>query len=265
MKAAIVYLARSNHNDIINIKKSLSLLDSNFNDQYKYPIIIFHENFSDISIVDILSSTKSSIHFEKIVFNVPSFLLKDDVPEFVAVCNTKFGIGYRHMCRFFTGEIYKQVLFTDLDYYWRLDTDSFILDKIDYDLFKFMSKNNYVYGYINIAKDFPVVVKDLWNITEKYIKENKIQPKFLHKFLKEGQWDNSGYNTNFEISKVDFWRSKQITDYYNYLDHSGGIYKYRWGDAPIHLLTVSIFAPEEQVHKFNNISYQHQNFQTKRV
>lgn len=259
-RAAIVYLVRSKAQDIINLKRSLHLLDTNFNIRHKYPIILFHEDLDERTIKDLFQSTKSPIRFEKLKFKIPSFLPRNEVPEFVYAKNTKFGIGYRHMCRFFAGGIYKEPAFEALDYYWRLDTDSFIPKKINYDVFRLMEEKNYIYGYISIMKDLEEVVEGLWHTTNKYIKENNIKPTFLHKFIKDGAWDRSNYYTNFEISRTDFWRSKQVTDYFDYLDHSGGIYKHRWGDHVIHLLTLSMFAPESQVHRFSDVPYQHQEF-----
>ena len=40
--------------------------------------------------------------------------------------NAFFSMGYRHMCRFFSGEIFKHPIMENYDNYLRLDTDSFI-------------------------------------------------------------------------------------------------------------------------------------------
>lgn len=260
IKAAIVYLARSRSKDINDLKHSLSLLDVNFNDKFNYPVIIFHEDINESLMKSIRKATHSNLQFEKVIFEIPEFLNKEEIPEFIYVDGFEFSIGYRHMCRFFSGIIFQHAALNQYDYFWRLDTDSFLLDKIDYDVFQFMEKNNYIYGYIHIIKDEPDAVKSLWDITEKYIKDNKIEPTFLQRFISDGIWDRSYYYTNFEISKLDFWRSDEFMSYFNYLDKAGGIYKYRWGDAPIHLLAISMFVPENQVHKFSDIAYQHQSF-----
>jgi len=260
IKAVIVYLARSRAKDIANLKRSLSLLDVNFNDQFNYPVIVFHEDFDEKLMENIRNVTRSDLKFEKVKFEIPDFLNREEIPEFVYVDWFKFPIGYRHMCRFFSGLIFQHPALKDYDWYWRLDTDSFLLDKIDYDIFRFMQKHNYMYGYIAIQKDHPAVVKGLWDITKKYIEDNNIQPTFLHKFTPDGVWDRSYYYTNFEISNLNFWRSDEFMNYFKYIDRSGGIYKYRWGDHVIHLLAVSMFIPENQVHRFSDIAYQHQGF-----
>ncbi|NJD76986.1 MAG: hypothetical protein FIB08_07815 [Candidatus Methanoperedens sp.] len=260
VKAAIVYLARSRPGDIAELKRSLSLLDVNFNDKFNYPVVIFHEDINEKLMGKIRESTRSQIQFEKVSFKIPDFLNKEEVPELIYLDGDCFSMGYRHMCRFFSGIIFHHPALKDYDYYWRLDTDSFLLDKIDYDVFQFMHERNFKYGYIGIFKDEPGVTRDLWDTTKKYIEDNNLKPQFLQKFMSDGIWDRSYYYTNFEISRLDFWRSEEFMNYFEYLDRAGGIYKYRWGDAVIHLLAVSIFLPESNVHRFSDIAYQHQGF-----
>jgi alpha 1,2-mannosyltransferase len=260
MKATILYLARSKRGDIENLKHSLSLLDINFNDKFNYPVIIFHEDFNESLLEDIQKSTRSNLKFEKVDFQVPDFLKNEAIPEFIYVDGFEFSIGYRHMCRFFSGLIYQNPALKGYDYYWRLDTDSFLLGKIDYDIFRFMQENDYLYGYMCTGIDHPDVVNGIWDITKKYIEANDIKPTFLQKFTPGGIWDMTGFGTNFEISNLDFWHSSEFKKYFDYLDHEGGIYKHRWGDNDIHFLAVSMFIPEDRIHKFEDIAYQHQSF-----
>lgn len=254
-KAVILYLSRSLPKDIVDLKESLRLLDENFNNRFNYPLIIFHEDFDERLIQDIKRSTNSRIEFKKVEFEIPNFLNKDEVYTHT------FSIGYCHMCRFFSGIAFQHPYLKDYDYYWRLDTDSFLLKKINYDVFDFMQRNSYVYGYITILKESPELVKNLWDATKKYIKENKIKPSFLYKFIRKGNWDRRYYYTNFEIGNLNFFRSDEYMKYFNYLDRLGGIYKYRWGDTPIHTLAISMFVPEKQVHRFSDIAYRHQSYE----
>ncbi len=260
VRAVIIYLSRSKTKDISDLKRSLSLLDVNFNDRFNYPVIVFHEDFTDGLKEDIRKATRSNLQFEKIKFEIPDFLNREEIPEYIYVGEYEFSIGYRHMCRFMSSLIFQHPAIKGYDYLLRLDTDSFLLDKINYDIFRFMAEHNYIYGYIHIIKDEPDAVEGLWEVTKKYIEDNNIKPTFLHKFLQDGDWDRSYYYTNFEISRIDFWRSDEFMNYFSYLDKTGGIYKYRWGDHVIHLLAISTFVPENQVHRFSDIAYQHQGF-----
>lgn len=63
--------------------------------------------------------------------------------------------------------------------------------------------------------------------------------------------------TNFEIAKTEIFLSKTYQDYFKYLERSGGFYKERWGDAPVHSLAVAMMLPREQLHYFRDIGYVH--------
>ena len=250
--SVIVYLVRNTKRDIKDLKKSLHLLDINFNDRFNYPVVIFHENFTDTIINNIRSHTNSYMMFEKITFEIPNFLNKLDIPKYVYIDDSPysagFNIGYRHMCRFFAGMMYNQPILKDFDYYWRLDTHSYILKPIKYNVFEYMMNNNFEYGYVDSGKDI-ASTDTLWQTTLQYFKDKNI---YCNKM-----WNGFAYGTNFEISSFEFWRSKVYQDFFNYIDKSGGIYKYRWGDHIIHHLALTLFMPEHKLHKFADIIYQH--------
>ena len=251
-KCVILYLVRNSKRDIKDLKKSLYYLDTNFNDEYKYPVIIFNEDFTNITMEIIKNSTKSEIIFQKVTFKVPKFLNKNEVSDYVYIDDSPysigFSIGYRHMCRFFAGKIYDCPILKDYEYYWRLDAHSYILERINYDIFEFMKINNVLYGYIDSGKDI-TNTDSLWIVTKQYLEDKNIRY--------DKTWDGIAYGTNFEISSFEFWRSNEYKNYFNYIDRTGGIYKYRWGDHIIHYLAISIFVSEQKLHKFTDIAYQH--------
>lgn len=252
-KAAVIYLAGSRENDVANLVKSLTLLNEHFARKYKYPVVVFHEDYSADVAAELGALVDADVSFQQVSFQLPEFLAESQIPT------TYMGVplSYRHMCRFFGGTVYSHPALECYDWYWRLDTDSFLLGEVRYDPFEFMRKNNLAYGYIHEGRDNPEMVKGLWRAARAYIKANRVRPTFLRKHVTLGRWDRSYYYTNFEISSFELWRSKQFQDFFAYLGRTGGIYKYRWGDAPIHHLAVSMFLPEARVHRFTDIPYQH--------
>lgn len=54
-----------------------------------------------------------------------------------------------------------------------------------------------------------------------------------------------------------FFRSKVYTEYFEYLDRTGGFYYERWGDAPVHSIAATFFLPKEEIHFFGDIGYRH--------
>lgn len=67
--------------------------------------------------------------------------------------------------------------------------------------------------------------------------------------------------SNFEIARLDFFRSKEYADYFEALDHTGGFWTERWGDAPVHSLAAGLFLAPEQVHYFRDVGYRHTTIQ----
>jgi len=79
--------------------------------------------------------------------------------------------------------------------------------------------------------------------------------------------DNGGidYNmcqffNNFEIADMDLWRGEAYTAFFNYLDHQGGFYYERWGDAPVHTIGAALFGGKDGIHFFQEIGYEHYPF-----
>lgn len=134
-----------------------------------------------------------------------------------------------------------------------------------------------------------------------------VAPRSLARHLTaEGEWNRNMFYTNFEISRLDFWKSDGYTAYFSHIDKQMGIYMHRWGrcagplfshadstlwlmlrvnewdalihvftlcpisllsdfvsrwgDAPIHLLAVSLLLDESQIERFDDVPYWHQYY-----
>jgi len=158
------------------------------------------------------------------------------------------------MCRFHAKTVYDLPIMTGLDYAWRLDDDSIMDQEINYDVFVEMRDHNYIYGYIQIVNDNANCILGLWEATCKYVREQNINAHIFR------SWPHSSvYYNNFEVSKLSLWRSCEYRRYIDYIDRLGGIFYYRWGDAPIKSLAVSLFAEPKRVHCFNNLGISHKN------
>ena len=72
----------------------------------------------------------------------------------------------------------------------------------------------------------------------------------------DGSWDRSYYYTNFEIVYMPFFRGLQYQSFFQDLDSTEGFYAHRWGDAPIRLLGLAMYAQPEQV-QLLDLPYSH--------
>lgn len=80
--------------------------------------------------------------------------------------------------------------------------------------------------------------------------------------LQGEQIDDEDYNlyhfwSNFEIARVDLWDNPLYDSYFQYLEETGGFYRERWGDAPVHSLAVGFLLDLQEIHYFRDIGYQH--------
>lgn len=67
--------------------------------------------------------------------------------------------------------------------------------------------------------------------------------------------------SNFEIARLDFFRSKPYEDFFQMMDHSGGFWMERWGDAPIHSLAAGALLSPRDIHYFRDFGYRHTTIQ----
>jgi alpha 1,2-mannosyltransferase len=244
------------------LKRNLKLLYKNFNNKYKYPVIVFtfREQYSRRFIDEIHKNISSDIKFIKIeppeiplhIKEEELFYNRKDIP-YVKSSFPKSRLGFLHAGQFVAGEIMNHAEMEEYEYALKLDDDTFIIDKIDFDIFKFMKDNNYLFGPFHIKKyDYETVLQcqiGLRELVKKYIKENNLKPK--SKSLDEqGNWDNVGimHPTVWDLS---IFRNRNWKKWWDCVNQSGGIYKYRWGDLGIHALYMRMYYPDSVWHNFD--------------
>jgi alpha 1,2-mannosyltransferase len=135
-------------------------------------------------------------------------------------------------------------------YYWRLDSDSFILSRIETDPFKTMKDREFVYcdfgtkplnredGWRYSGKEILWAREKLWESTQEFLRQKKLQ---------DFDYDGEVYNTNLEIVDLDFFRANEYQSFFSYMDKIGGFYYNRWGDAPFRWLGLKLFSSPEKV------------------
>ena len=252
----ILYLVRSSDDDLIDFNKSLELVEKNLvpftND---VDLLVFCEKSFENYKPKV--KTNLNIRYQTVNFELPLYdkEILANIPEFyphpthgngpVAWGHPGFSLGYRHMCRFFSGHMYEFDIIKEYEYYLRLDTDSFIHTPINYDIFQWAKSNNCYYGYIApaVQTDNQKVIEGLWEFV------NDIYPNRIP----EGMM----FYTNFELGKVDWFLTSSYMEFYNNIDKSGGIYTKRWGDAPIKFLGINLFMKKENIKPVTGFTYQH--------
>jgi len=261
--AATVYITCKR--DLPVLFRSLCLYCINFKCALDYPIVLFHDDLNKQDMAQLRVELHKelgyipNLQFEFLEFKMPEGISAD--PAKYTVSLNEFWMGYRHMCNFHCWGIYDHPKLKQYEYYWRLDSDSYLLNPILYDVFQHMHNFNYEYAFLaEEDRDVPRVVEGLWETTKEFIDKHNIVPTSLNKYLKDGKWDYNYFYTNFEISKFSFWRSDLYKSYYDAIASTGKIYYGRWGDAPIHWLAVRMFMEDSKVWCVKDIAYQHNNW-----
>lgn len=281
-KGIILILTQNTIERKVYLKTSLYFLFKNFNQKFKYPIKILHEgDYRERDKIEILKGIrgqefKNLIEFKEIDktdFEIPVHIDKNKLKQCI---NTQIvpywrNTKYRLMCYFWIKNFIKYC--DDYDYVMRLDDDSIIEEPINIDLFNVLEENNHIYLSNIVHVDCGICNYDMKNIIKKIFpnKENQIEKLFvkaninkensniyndftnLYKIINNKDYNNDiididmpiMYYNNFFVSDVNFWKREDVKDAIDKIDKTGNIFYYRYGDAPIQTILISLFEPEK--------------------
>lgn len=244
------------------LKLALELLYKNFNNKYNYPVLVttFGRQYSRNFIEKIHQEISPNIKFIELPkLKKPSHIKEEDMfynrkeIEYVRDSFPKSRIGFLHTNQFVTGLVTEYPEIMKYDYVLKMDDDHFFIKELNFDLFKFMEDNKKLFGVFSLEKNDSPRQRDcqigLRDLLKKYIKDNNIQPQ--SEFLdKKGNWD-SRISQDPTIWNMSVFKNKNWEEWWSYVNQSGGIYKYRWGDLEIHALYMRMFYPDSAWHDFD--------------
>lgn len=276
-KTVIVYLAINSKKDETYgrdsrsmLEKSLDSLFEYYNNEFNHDIIVFYDNKFPF-----LENDQNDIKKNR---NIKFNLLDGELwkpPDCQELINNsdqskwnqpKFSLGYRNMMRWYGVLIYKYLNDLGYEWYMRMDDDSLLHSKINYDLFEFMYNNNYDYGFRAYCNDHISVSDGLIEFCYDYCEKNNIKPTFLNKYTlhnskkKTKEYNILGYYNNFLISNLKFWLRDDVQLFLNNFDNTGYQYTKRWNDLISQAVTIQIFMERNKIHHFNDFTYEHTTF-----
>lgn len=271
-KDAVVYLLNNQEKDISNFRESISRLYSFFLRDFgeNVDLVLFHEGDFPQEEIDRIESALSNFnvkiphYFHKLSFDEPDYPseIQDKIPMYSKHPQFPnalgFSIGYRKMCDFFSGGIFKLDIIKNYRYIWRLDTDSFLLSPLLKSPFSTMWEWSKVYGYINIQNDHPQMCVGLWEESESFFKQNpELLVNDIYKMRKNHEF--MVFYTNFEIMDVDWFSNPNggYMKYYERIRAAGGIFTTRWGDHVVRYLAVNSMCKDSEIKFFDDINYYH--------
>jgi alpha 1,2-mannosyltransferase len=263
---ALLYLAQSER--LPELLRSLAAVEAYV--PGAYPVVVFCEPQDRVRLrVALRHMARVRLEVVSAAFyDTPSRPVNDTSPHL---------LGYRRMCRFWAHGVFYEPVVMALEYYWRMDTDLYLRHPIPFDPFVWAAQRRLDYVYGGTSHDGPQVVEGLWAATLEHMRRARMHPRSLMP-LARSTWGlatvpdlpvdaaidlmlRAGYNrfiyyNNFELSRPSVWRTPAYRAYIAALDADGGIFRHRWGDAPIRTLAAHMLVPQRA--QWTGLCYQHQ-------
>ncbi len=308
-RAAIVYLTQTSAERMHKLCTSLMLADRAFNALFRYPIFIYiDKDATEEAKQQIANCTVAPVVFVllELVVEFPAPPLTEESARFAAFVSSAVdlksldwqnvapttegpidtarpGPGYRAMIRFFFSGIQRHWSTKHLDYYMRLDTDSYITSPIPYDPFFFMHLRGIRYAYRVVDEDYGIIVNGasvaMARIARDYnLHDQHCVPSSYSVLPFDGQGPFAGsildaiqlaiesnsevermpviFN-NFEMVHAPSFREPRMDVLLDTVERLGGITRYRWGDALLRYFQLTFFFAPAQVWKFCDWDYVH--------
>ncbi|KAL1311794.1 hypothetical protein AAFC00_001876 [Neodothiora populina] len=272
MNATFVTLARNS--DVWEIARSIRQVEDRFNHAYNYDWVFlndqpFDEQFKKVTSALTSGKTKYG-EIPKEHWSFPDFIDQDKAAKTradMAARKIIYGdsVSYRHMCRYESGFFFRHPLLLDYEWYWRVEPSIELFCDIAYDPFKFMADNKKKYSFVLSLYEYVETIPTLWDSTKKWIKANPqhiAQDNSMNFLSDDGgeTYNHCHFWSNFEVGNLDWLRSDAYISYFDFLDHEGGFFYERWGDAPVHSIAAGLMLPKDEIHFFNDIAYYHVPF-----
>ena len=269
-KDVIVYLAQFGHHSsygaqldagsksitgLSKLNKSLELLYNNYAYQFPTDVIIFYEALRapDSDTMEELQRNRPHLQFRELDEKYWSLPYGLKHWEYYTWSRPAFSVGYRLMMRWFAVLIWHYLDAENYTQCMRLDDDSYILSKIEYNLFDFMRDNKKRYAFRNPVHepDF-----DLDRLTDNFLTENPTvtSPELKDLYKRE---TGVGFYNNFFMADISFFLTPPASLLLRIIDESKLIFTKRTGDLVIHSTVVRLFLKPEEIHWFRDWTYEH--------
>lgn len=166
-------------------------------------------------------------------------------------------ISYRNMCRFMSGGFQWHPLMLEYTHFWRVEPGV----KLYCDTEVIIEDYAFTISMIEYPKTIPTLMDSVIEGLEKLNLLHLLSPETenLSKFVfdPKGGYTLCHFWTNFEIGSLDLLRSDNYMALFNFLDHKGGFYYERWGDAPVRTIILSLLMKRGEIKRLKDWAYEH--------
>lgn len=254
MRYCLVYTVKMHPNHLVQLRRSLaSVRDYLIPSTPNLDMIFFYDEGTQRFI----ERTMAELGMDNKIFLRPftagPLKYPDHIQAKIVGCKS-----YNNMCRFWAGVVFTDPQVCEYDYYMRLDCDSYYTAPTGKNLFVEVHKAGAIYGHLTdaVMHDDSPHSQDI----NKTIKEFETGYKGKLYGTIDDVREGMVYYTNFEICNLEAFHRPGYMQLFDYLDRSGGIYMYRWGDHLIRYAGLHLFYPKDAVLEIPGISYTHQSY-----
>lgn len=179
--------------------------------------------------------------------------------------------GYQQMCRFWITTLWSHEAIENYTTVLRLDSDACYTKALDgympnghVKLPGLVNEQTVYWSYLILSKaDSSFIIAGLWNLTTMYMEQRQLQPANprLWRILKRMNDKNlvPTFQTHFEVNRKSFMQRPDVQEWTRTVTELEpfGVFRERWGDAPVRFITMALFAPDETLVFGKPYKYQH--------
>jgi hypothetical protein len=162
------------------------------------------------------------------------------------------------------------------DVVMRLDDDGFLLSSIEIDVFELMREHGFEYAFRRVNKGLHASADDtLIPLTLGYLKSKGVRIECDISDVNTQHFYNNFYITDVKHLWMRRWRFdslvsqlttnysfRDVQEFLRFINDTGGIWKYNWGDSLIMALVVKVFLPPASVVQLTGFAYEHGSHHT---
>lgn len=169
--------------------------------------------------------------------------------------------SYAQMLRFFTSGIFRHPAVQQYDLLMKVDSDACFMRQRYIHMNPFYQEapgleGRYVYqtNYDGGMTGNPQFVENLYDTAVAYMKKENLQPKNPKLWaVVKAVWEETGnmpvFLTQFEILRRNFFQREEVAKWLDHLTDKEpfGVFRYRWSDSTTRVLTMAMFADEQNL------------------
>lgn len=169
-------------------------------------------------------------------------------------------LDYKRMCLFWFDTFFRLPFLPD--YVMRMDSDSCLTSPMIDNPFRVMRQQRLDYMWYSTVREPRAVTEDL----RYFMRQHPGRPRDInHRHDTDWLWAEMDdehmemrvFSTNIEWFHIPAFQRPDVVEWIDEVVQSGGIYRHRWGDAPLRTILATRFFNTTAVGRFCQFSYQH--------